>query len=392
MKKITIIGSLLLFTSILLMPLGVQAKTIKDFEAEVDKFTKDLQEKQNKIAKNDQEVAKIKENIAKIERQMQEIEQQTVQLQKEIDESNEEIAKKSKESKELFQYLQISEGENSYLEYVFGATSITDMVYRMSIVEQLTEYNEKVMNELKELIQKNKVKKEELATKQAELKTLNRELESEKERINADTKSIRDAMPSVQQQLKSAKDNLAYYKKLGCGVNEDIYTCQYRVEQNSGGSSLPSVDGFFRPMINGYVTQNYSGYGGHLGMDLSNTNKTIEIYPIAEGMIFAKYLDPYGALCVKIRHNVGGRYIYSTYAHLSSWGNISVGQYVTSNTLIGRMGDSGYSFGSHLHLELTTCDWHEGGGCTWATYQKSTINPRQYVSFPTTLRAWWYNK
>ncbi len=376
----------------LLLPYEVEAKTIKEFEQEVERFTKDLEEKKAKIAKNDQEVAEIKANIANIEKQMKALEEQTKALQQEIDDSNAEIAKKSQESKELFRYLQISEGQNSYLEYIFGAESITDMVYRMSVVEQLTEYNEEVMKELNELIEKNKAKKEELAEKNEELKKLTATLESEKERINADTKSIKDAMPSVEQQLKSAKENLAYYKKLGCGATEDIYRCQYRVEQknNGGAVAVPSADGFYRPMVSGYVTQNWSGYGGHLGMDLSNSNdRTIDIYSIADGVVFAIYKDSYGALCVKIKHNIGGRYIYSTYAHLSEWANISVGQVVTPNTRIGKMGNTGYSFGAHLHLEITTCDWHRGGGCTWDQYQQSTINPRQYIGLPASLRTWW---
>ena len=152
-------------------------------------------------------------------------------------------------------------------------------------------------------------------------------------------------------------------------------------------------------MDSGYVTQNWMN-AGHLGIDLSNTNKTIEIHPVATGTVFKIYYDncsssncSYGcngrAKVVKIRHNVNGRYIYSTYAHLSSFGNISEGQVVTPDTVIGRMGTTGCSTGSHLHLELTTCDWNKGGGCTWATYQQSTINPRQYIGFPSGLRVWW---
>ena len=140
------------------------------------------------------------------------------------------------------------------------------------------------------------------------------------------------------------------------------------------------------------LDQNY-GNAGHMGIDLSNTNKTIEIYPIATGVVFAKYYDDYGALVIKIRHNVNGRYLYSTYAHLSSW-YVNVGDTVTPDTVIGRMGNTGYSFGSHLHLEVTTCDWHAGGGCSWSVYQRSTIDPRQYVGFPalTSPRTWWYSR
>ena len=42
---------------------------------------------------------------------------------------------------------------------LFGAETITDMIYRMSIVEQLTEYNDKIMKELKQLIAENNKKK-----------------------------------------------------------------------------------------------------------------------------------------------------------------------------------------------------------------------------------------
>ncbi len=382
MKKISSI-ILLILLAVFIIPVNTNAKTLKQLEEEVNKFTADLESKNNQIAANDAEVAEIKQKIADYENQISSIKSETEVLEQEIEESNNEIAEKSEQSKSLFQYLQVSEGENAYVEYIFGATDVTDMVYRMAIVEQLTEYNEQVMDDLTKLIEDNKQRKEELAAKNQELEKLTDELEAEQSKINAETAAIKDAMPSVEKQKEEAEKQLAYYKKLGCGENEDITSCEMRVN----GNSVPSASGFYRPMVSGYVTQNWMN-AGHLGIDLSNTNKTIEIYPVASGVVFAKYYDTYGALVLKIRHNVNGRYIYSTYAHLSAW-YVNVGDVVTPDTVIGRMGNTGYSFGAHLHLELTTCDWHAGGGCTWATYQKSTINPRQYIGFPSGLRVWW---
>ena len=382
MKKVSILLLIAILT-VCILPVNTNAKTLSQLEDEVNKFTADLESKNNQIAQNDAEVAEIEKKIADYERQISEIKSETAVLEQEIEESNIEIQEKSEESKSLFQYLQVSEGENAYVEYIFGATDVTDMVYRMAIVEQLTEYNEQVMKDLENLIEENKQRKIELASKNEELEKLTDELETEQAKINAETASIKEGIPSVQKQKEEAEKQLAYYKKLGCGANEDITSCEIRVN----GNSVPSASGFYRPMVSGYVTQNWMN-AGHLGIDLSNTNKTIEIYPIASGVVFAKYYDTYGALVLKIRHNVNGRYIYSTYAHLSAW-YVNVGDVVTPNTLIGRMGNTGYSFGAHLHLELTTCDWHAGGGCTWATYQKSTINPRQYIGFPSGLRVWW---
>ena len=168
-KKIiclTIIVSI--FASLIALPMNANAKarTIKEFEEEVEKYTKELETKKNQVATNEQEIAQIKKKIANIENQIKAAELEIINLQKEIDASNLEIEQKSEESKRILEYYQISNGENAYLEYAFGATSITDMIYRISVIEQLTDYNDKIMKELEMLIEKNKKQQEELIKKQ----------------------------------------------------------------------------------------------------------------------------------------------------------------------------------------------------------------------------------
>ena len=162
MKKVSIVLLILILT-VCLLPVNTNAKTLSQLEDEVNKFTAELDSKNSQIAQNDAEVREIEKKIADYERQISEIKSETAILEQEIEESNIEIENKSEESKTLFQYLQVSEGENAYMEYIFGATDVTDMVYRMAIVEQLTEYNEQVMNELENLIEENKQRKIELA-------------------------------------------------------------------------------------------------------------------------------------------------------------------------------------------------------------------------------------
>ena len=295
---LTIIFGLLL--SLVALPLNTSAKTIKQFEDEVAKYTKELEDKKNNLAQNDAEIAKIRSKVASIETQIKTSEEEIANLQKEIEESNKEIKVKGEESKKIIEYYQISNGDNAYLEYAFGATDITDMIYRLSVVEQLTEYNDKLIKDLEELIEKNKVQQKELASKKEELKGLKEELENERSKIMADSMAIRETMPTVEEQIKAAKANVAYYKKLGCGNNEDIQACQYRIQQSQGGST-PSVNGFYRPIEYGYISQGYYGYGGHLGLDMSSSDKAIPIYPIATGTVWQVYYDncnssncPYG--------------------------------------------------------------------------------------------------
>ena len=392
-KFITISLIVISLVSLIALPVGTKAKTISEFEAEVAKYTKELEGIKSKIATNDAEIAKIKSNIASIEKQIKVAEAEIETLQAEIDKSNEEIAVKSEESKKIIEYYQISNGTNAYLEYAFGAESITDMIYRMSVVEQLTEYNDKIMKELEELIEKNKQQQKTLADKNKALEKNKTELMNQKLRLDADSAALKAGMPGIEQQIKTAKNQVQFYKSLGCGANEDIQACQYRIEQ-SNNSSIPSTNGFYRPIENGYVTQWYTGCKyfnpstrtctGHIGIDISSNNKSINVYPIAPGVVTGRYYDNAGALVVKIKHNYNGRYIYSTYAHQRNFA-VKEGQYVSIDTTIGQMGSTGNSTGPHVHLEITSCDWYsQGGGCSWKTYsESSTFNPTSYVNFPS---------
>lgn len=401
MKKLLVGTSIiLLLVSFVALPIDTSAKTIQEFENEVSKYTKEMEERKANLAKNDEEVAEIKKKIKNIENQIEEAEAEIKRLQEEIEESQKEIERKSEESKNIISYYQVSNGENAYLEYAFGATDITDMIYRLSIVEQLTEYNNKIMKELEELIKKNQATQEELRKKEEELKNLKQELKKEQARIEADSTYIRESMPSIQEQINSARDSVKYYKSLGCGASEDIQACEYRVSQERG-TSLPSVGFFSRPIDYGYYVRGM--WDGHMGVDISSGNRNIAIHPIAAGQIHVIYTDACttsrfcrdagywcngNAKIVVVKHNYNGSYIYSSYVHLSGYGNIWEGQYVSKDTVIGYMGTTGCSTGEHLHLEIADCHWKKGG-CNYYTteeggigYVDRLINPDRLVNFP----------
>lgn len=409
MKKTKKIITLLIIISFIVsyaLPIDTRAKTMAEYEKEVEKTIAELQAKKDKLAKNEKEIAQIKAKISSIESQIKTTENEIDQLQQEIDQSNKKIEEKSEESKKIIEYYQIANGNNAYLEYAFGATDITDLVYRMSVVEQLTEYNNKIMQELKQLIAENNAKKEQLSNKKKELASLKIQLESEKERIEADSANIQAGMPSLEQQLKSARDSLKTLKDMNCRSNEDIIACRDRVygSSGSGGVSIPSTNGVYRPTTFGKFNQAYSGCGyynprtkicsGHTGVDLGSYGQEIPIYPIADGVISSVYKDPAGALVVRIKHNIRGQILYSTYAHLSRYASgIYAGKQVSYTTRIGDMGNTGYSFGIHLHLEVSTCDWNSqlkgDWKCSWQYYaESSTKNPANYFAIPST----WNNR
>ena len=86
----------------------------------------------------------------------------------------------------------------------------------------------------------------------------------------------------------------------------------------------------------------------HSGVDIANHNGG-NIYAAAPGRVIACQTTPVYGNNIKIRHTSG--YV-TMYGHL---GRIYVrpGQWVQAGTVIGRMGSTGRSTGTHLHFEVT---------------------------------------
>ncbi len=386
MKKKIGIGIIIM--SILIFPLHVQAITLGEYEAEVNKYTKEMQDKKNQIALNDAEIKKIQAEVRQIQNEIKEIQNQIVALEKEIEKNNQTIEEKKEQTKKLIEYKQLSEGGNDYLEYIFGAKTIKDMIYRLSLIEQMTQYNKEVQEELTRLVEENKAKKKEIEEKQSNLKELNKQLEEKSAKIAENTKQIRAGMPTVQQQIDTYTALVKKYKNLGCSSGDTIgVDCAVPRLSSSGGGYgaggfIETTGIFHRPIYNGYVSCGFGCYSGHIGIDASSSNKyNTVVYPVADGTVIWKGQDVYGANIVKIVHNIGGRLIFSTYVHMRNlYGGYGEGSFVTSDTPLGIMGATGNAYGIHVHLEMSTCDWKYN--CTYSQYLNSIVRPTNYISFP----------
>ncbi len=110
------------------------------------------------------------------------------------------------------------------------------------------------------------------------------------------------------------------------------------------------------PPVNGYITQgmgrrvdpfNPSATDYHSGVDISAPHGSRVIAPADGTVLFAGMRAGYGNMVV-IDHKFG----YTTrYAHLSKV-NVRAGQRVSRHDIIGYVGNSGRSTGSHLHYEV----------------------------------------
>jgi murein DD-endopeptidase MepM/ murein hydrolase activator NlpD len=104
----------------------------------------------------------------------------------------------------------------------------------------------------------------------------------------------------------------------------------------------------------------------HTGLDIANQSAP-PIYASADGeVIFADYLPGYGKT-LKIDHGYG--YI-TVYAHLNSF-KVKVGDKVKRHQLIGYMGSTGRSTGTHLHYEVRIAN--------------DKVNPLNFIDFDSII-------
>jgi len=367
MRKVAI--WLLIFVTIIsVAPIKVGAATLGEYEKIVADYQAEVNRIQSSIAKTEEEIKTAQNQIEEIKKETNRLLDEIKKLNAEIAEANEEIKTKSLQTKQLFEYLQLSSGENVYLEYIFGAESVTDLIYRSSIVEQLTEYNNEVINELEELIEANKKREIEINERTKELEQNQKELEEKITSLGEQKNSLGDTGVTSAQQLKIYQDLVKAYKDQGCKSSDVI-----GVDCANNGSA----GAFRRPITIGRITSSFGDRWGsfHRGLDMTNNyayNYDTKVYPIGNGTIIAKFYDYYGALIVMISHYdaVSKKNYTSLYAHLDSFApNIYVGKYVTTDDYIGIMGNTGYSFGVHLHLEVAPCVYLTDKVCSnWDKY------------------------
>lgn len=116
-------------------------------------------------------------------------------------------------------------------------------------------------------------------------------------------------------------------------------------------------------------TTPYTGF--HEGIDFGNPPATAgaPIIAAGDGTIAVNTFSAGWGNYVRITHNVGGQQLSTLYAHMNASGLPPVGSSVSKGDVIGYVGNTGNSFGAHLHFET----WM---GTSYGTH----INPRNFMA------------
>lgn len=129
----------------------------------------------------------------------------------------------------------------------------------------------------------------------------------------------------------------------------------------------------------------------HSGIDFGNNSDGKPIYAVANGyVIYSNISGGYGNTIV-IKHNDGTSTLY---AHMKNISNYKVGDYVKQNSIIGYVGNTGNSRGSHLHFEridkegTESIEKYSGNGKLGLFPKQNRINPHTIIDNKTGYFIW----
>ena len=382
MKKIIIIGVLLM----LIIPNHVEAKTLNDMYNELAKLKTEYNTNKNNKQLTESQIKEINTDINRINKSITTIRNDIKQAEADIADSKEKIDDKKVETDGLIQFLQVSNGGNIYLEYLFDAENYTDFIYRYEVVKQLTNYNSDLIDELEQLILDLQQKEKDLSNKKVKLEGERSELSSRLNKLEASLSTYMVEGSDIKDDIEYLEKQIKIYEDRGCNRNQDISTCVVSV--NATGWTYPLAKGCVTSEYTGSEERtDWSGGGSHYGIDLSCVAEGTSVYPAADGVVARITRESKcGGNMVYIYHVVNGKTYTTVYMHLlfiSS--NIKVDQIVTTKTVIGGVG--GYSTstkrggydkctdGRHLHFGMAE-------GHNASRFNTYAFNPREILSFP----------
>ncbi len=361
---------------------SVNAKTLKEVKDELarDEANRNALIQRQKNVQNS--IKNAQGDISGLENDIENYENEIEVLLVKIDELTEEINNKQKEIDNLINFNEIADGDNVYLEYMFKAKSFTDFIYRAAVVEQLTEYNNGLIDEMYGLIDENIKSQADLNDKIDKNEKTIDQLEAKLKEYNVSLKDLETAHTNIDDTIADRKRTVKYYESIykqnGCKETVELDACL----------TVESSSGFIRPTVKGSITSEWGyrkcpihGKELHSGIDIGLAMNT-PVYAAASGTVVGiTKKSSCGGNIVTIRHNIKGKIYRTRYMHLASI-NVKMGEQVTVLTVIGKSGGGGFtlkrnggwdrcSTGAHLHFMILP-----------GSSGSSTINPRKMVNFP----------
>ncbi len=362
----------------------------KDVENQISKLKNDINGAIEKRTKLDEQIAATEREIASTEALIASYEQMLAQIAEELVQNQEEEAEQYALFCERARVMEES-GTTSYWSVLFKADSFSDLLSRLSDVQEVMNYDQQVLDSLRRLRSGIEAKQDYQEQLKAEAEEAKADLQAAKASLDAKRKEANDLVIQLQADMEASEELLKQKEAAEAEIQSEIKKKEKELADKiaaeraaaAAAAGSQAVDwtattgGYIWPesvskKITSPMGSRNTGIPGastnHKGVDIGGVGTTTTVVAAKAGtVIISKYSSSYGNYVV-ISHGPGNTTLY---AHMSSR-SVSEGATVSQGQAIGVTGNTGISRGAHLHYEIT-----EGG---------ARVNPLNYL--PGYIKSW----
>lgn len=337
-----------------------ERKAINEDLTDVEKLKKNLEKSKNDLASYvvelDEQVVQIQANIDALLVQISEKEKELEQTRSELDEA---IATKDEHYAAMKARIQTmyEQGDMYYVEILASAGSFGDFLNEVDYIGQISEYDNKKMEEYKEIVAYVTVCKEQLEAEEAVLTATKEAAESEQAALETLIEEKQREIETYEKDIATKEALIREYEADLAEQNAIIEELERAVEQarkdlwnqrvyDGGAFCWPAPEYTRISDDYGYRINPVTGKKQfHTGVDMASPGGS-PILAAYDGEVIAAAYNASMGNYIMIDHGDG---LYTIYMHAQKL-LVSSGEEVKRGQKIATVGTTGRSTGNHLHF------------------------------------------
>ena len=370
------------------------ADAVSDARDELNSIKDQIEANESEISAVESEVAGYLDEISVLDSEIATYTERLNELQTQVDNLNAQIEKYQNELQNSAQLYNSAEdvyttrlraiyenGIPSVFEILVSSNGIADFFSKLNVYTSILEYDQSLIGNMKS----QKEYTDYLMTNIEEGRLSLEQLTYDVEKSTNELQSVKNERQAIVDDLNSSKAELLAASKILLEEQEEAEAklqAEIAAAAAQNGNNNQYFSGvFIWPTTSSYITAGFGWYspGGypswHSGTDIGVSRGT-QVMAAASGTVITALTvttDPNGPYTsagykdhsysasngygygnyIMIDHGVGsdGNRLYTLYGHLSSVA-VSPGQTVSQGQIIGYSGNTGNSYGAHLHFEV----------------------------------------
>lgn len=254
---------------------------------------------------------------------------------------------------------------------LLGSKSVSEFLTRAEFLSRIAEHDKAMVEALRDELYTLNEEKAVLDAEKAALEAEKAALEEEQAALEVELKKAKDSIHDLSVMQKEYEENYEELSAMAKKVQEELLEIYKSLESTSaeyvGGEMLWPVPGYSK--ISSYYGWRFNNTDFHTGVDITGSGvHGAKVVATNTGTVvhtnycpYNGYAYGYGTYLI-VDHGGG---ITTLYAHLSDI-TVKKGDIVVMGQQIGKVGNTGWSTGAHLHFEV-----RENG---------KAVNPISYIT------------